>query len=277
MIKVKENLSLIQIIILLITLFLFIFPGSSYGKEQYGPYLADDLGNISYRLENGDIAINTVAPDGCVYDNEGHRLNTLYYIWDKYKTEYENAAPDDILYFDSYMDLSTFIIYLQLERSDRQGQVITYGPQVSITKSALKKFENESSKEYKEIVESIGGSIPSELSVKQIINEVERKVKRKLTYDYDKKSVNYSMDHALASGTGVCYHLCKLMHDVLTYLGLEVEYEIGFTLSGESHVWLKILDDTTGAYIYNDPSLTRPAQIGNYTYYLCNYQMRSAY
>ena len=241
-----------------------------------GDYIADDAtGAIGFSDGKGGIIKDSFGLDGCYYNENGEQVNSLYYVWDKYSEKYENAEGDEFIRFDNPKEYSLFVNYIQLERSDHQGEaenISAAGPN-TYKVSDLKSLEEKPLESYKNKVAELSAKIDPSLSIQAKIYKAETLVQSTLHYDYDGTTKNSTMDEALTSGIGVCYHFAKLLKDILTSVGVNAEYVVGYNFSGDMHAWIRSYGTVNNRYKYSDPSLSRPAYISGYTYYLINYKM----
>lgn len=240
-------------------------------------------GNIYFSPDGISFASNTIACDGCAYDSAGIQKNTLSYIRDKYITLYTLSNEEENIAFDSKQEAMLFICWLQLEKAGCQGIPYTITElsdgSVTINKKDLLKIEEAGISQYSlDIAQDIADCIPDSYPLEQKVNAAMAQVALKMKYDKDYETRN--MEEALREGKGVCYHYSKLLKSVLTKLGVESEYVVGYqNPQKQTHVWLKIFNGENNRWIYRDPTQAA-TDLGNglftvsiYETYLGIYQM----
>lgn len=216
-------------------------------------YLLDkNTGDIYYSQDGNDLFIGGKANDGLIYDEQGRQLNSLTYIYDKYKKEYRNN--NDYMIFDTEDELCIFINYLQLYESSRQfGSVLKRyeNGKLTVKKTELSKLCEDKSDKYKEMVFTLVNKIPTHYSIEEKIDYLSMEVAK--TFDYDLSYIKESIDKALADSKGVCYHYAKYLHDCLESIGIDSEYLLGYYENNKDlHVWLKIFGGDK--IYYRDPT-----------------------
>lgn len=223
--------------------------------------LNKNTGDIYYAPDGEHFAASRIAPDGCYYQSDGIQANSLTYVRDKYLSTYDALSEDEYMIFDSRPEARLFVCWLQMERATVQGQPYTIHTSqdgsVKIKKSELMRLEHPVGMDetYQNEVQRIADSIPSDYSTEEKVNYATVQVANAFMYDleYEKRS----MEDAVRAKKGVCYHYARLLKSVLTELGIDSEFVVGFLgNSDSSHVWLKIRNEEEDRWVYRDPTKT---------------------
>lgn len=128
---------------------------------------------------------------------------------------------------------------------------------IEIKKSELERMESamEEGGACQNAVREIADSIPSDYSIEEIVNYATIQAAKVFMYDsnYEKSS----MEEAVREKRGGCYHYARLLKSVLTEVGIESEFIIGYADHSDiSNVWLKIRDEDQNRWIYREPTRT---------------------
>lgn len=262
-----------------------------WGKDDHwavdANYALDkNTGEIYYTQDGENFVTGQIGSDGCYYQADGTQLNSLTYIRDKYLDSYDTLSEEEFMAFDSRQEANLFVCWIQLERATAQGLPYIVNTRsngvIEIKKSELQRMEAamEEGGTYQNAVRKIADSIPSDYSIEEIVNYATIQVAKVFMYDsnYEKSS----MEEAVREKRGVCYHYARLLKSVLTEVGIESEFIIGYADHSDlSHVWLKIRDEDQNRWIYRDPTRTSfDLQAGLFTVniyeaYLNSYRMVS--
>ena len=235
------------------------------GYAVKGRYAIDRTnGNVYYLEDDGSFFSGGMAEDGRIYDDGGAQVSTLSYVSGKYKEIYDNLGWDVPMKFESFKELQVFANWLQLERSEHQGNSFSYSRGEDgtclVEKEDLAKLEEGKDPAYLETVRHIAAQIPAGYTFEEKIDAATNMAAHTLAYD--KNYMKESMNKAVNDGKGVCYHYAKLLKDMLAELGIESEFMLGYLETSEPHTWLRIWNNQEGRWLYRDPTKTR-ADINN--------------
>ena len=221
-----------------------------------GLHAIDALGNVYFSANGEDFAKQEIAKDGCVYNENGIQGNSLQYVHDKYWDIYQNANDMDHITFDNQQEAYLFVMHLQLlgEAQGKNYHVFhASGDRISIPKEDLLAIEGQKDLSYQEVIQDICGQIV-QAPVEKMAETANILVAQYFTYNegYNCKT----MAEAVRDKYGVCYHYAKLLHEVLSKLGIQSEYMVGWTERENdiAHVWIKAWDHEANIWIYLDPT-----------------------
>lgn len=250
-------------------------------------YVIDADGKVYFMNADGTVVANGVAPDQCVYDENGVQVNTFSYIGEKYKQTFEDTPDGGTIRFDSVGEALLFIQWYQITKGSEQGeqyyvlfdsyeaQLNGQGP-VCLYKSDFKKTRRGYGDCYFATINEIAGQIDPSMEFEDQINEATRLVAN--TFDFDLTYKCKNLEQALEDRKGVCYHYAKLLNGVLDKIGIESEYMIGKYNNGQMHVW-NCIRDASGKRYYRDATATRIGidtgvfAVNTYSSYLMCYRM----
>lgn len=222
----------------------------------HGLHAIDAQGNIYFSSDGEGFVKQEIAKDGCVYDENGIQENSLQYVRDKYWDIYQNTNDTDRITFDNRQEASLFVMCLQLlgEAQGKNYHIFqASGDRISIPQKDLLMIEGQPDLSYQDAIQDICKEIVP-ATVEKMAETANILVAQYLTYNeaYNCKS----MAESVRDKYGVCYHYAKLLHEVLSKLGIQSEYMVGWTAREKdtAHVWIKAWDHEANKWIYLDPT-----------------------
>jgi hypothetical protein len=225
-------------------------------------YFYDMYGDFYYAGPDGSVLINSEDQYGQFYGSDGRVTNYGYTGEDleSFKKKCADLESGKNVEFMKLTDLYDFIEYYGKEYrlGDQKIKFRTYRKR-STNKAgkvvSTKYFINNSDNtvyDRNAILTKMDELFGAELQGDTLIEKLEHACETASIIDYDDESITISLEDALDTSKGGCWHLCKIVNYMLTKNGIESELVTGKSY-GIPHMWLRLKRED-GSWLYCDPT-----------------------